>query len=787
MLPLDLRAQKKASVPAVGYLYPAGGRQGTEFIVTVGGEGLHYVTDVHVSGEGVHATVEHHIRGIKSLFAKKKGIVRQELRSRAGRSQPPNRRGKGKASRGKKRTDDSATTEAEAESEAGRRRNKGDALGPNGVPYHPLLHDMENMSTRELQHADHVLFRERRKRQENRQIAQLSVIKLTIEPDAAPGTREVRLIAPTGMSNALNFEVGTLPEFSELEPNDPENVPQSPNDPPLQLPVVINGQILPGDVDHFRFKAEEGQQLVLTCHARRLIPYIADAVPGWFQATLTLYDAEGEELAFADDLHFDPDPVLLFKVPSSGVYAVKVQDAIFRGRQDFVYRLSVSERPFVTSIFPLGAKEGSSAVATAQGWNLPGSTVTLNTRKGGSHVRRAHDVRYAVGHLDEVTEHEPNNSVATAQSVRFPITINGRIAEAGDLDYFRFDGKAGAVIVAEVMGRRLNSPIDSLLRLLDGNGKVLQWNDDYSEKAGHLHKGQGLLTHHADSYLRTRLPGDGLYYLQISDIQNQGGQAHGYRLRISPPQQAFSLRMTPSRLDIVSGATVPVTLYATREDGFAGAIDVAVKDAPEGLTLSGATIPPGCSEVRMTLTASGGHFDGATPIQLEGRAVVDGRVLTRPVAPADDVMQAFLYRHLRPSGEMLISEAAARRRMLSPAFQLASEQPVQLPVGGAATVLVKCPRLAMLNNLKLQLQDPPEGIRLGEVRVSDRSLEIQLTADAELASPGLRDNLIIEASHEVSLSENRKKNAKRPAKRADREGRASAGVIPAIAIQVVQR
>jgi hypothetical protein len=48
--------------------------------------------------------------------------------------------------------------------------------------------------------------------------------------------------------------------------------------------------------------------------------------------------------------------------------------------------------------------------------------------------------------------------------------------------------RAGKKVVTEVYGHRLNSPLDSLLRLTTASGKVLQWNDDYVIKDGHLHK-----------------------------------------------------------------------------------------------------------------------------------------------------------------------------------------------------------------------------------------------------------------------------------------------------------
>jgi len=38
-------------------------------------------------------------------------------------------------------------------------------------------------------------------------------------------------------------------------------------------------------------------------------------VPGWFQAALTLRDAQGKELASADHFLFHPDPLLEYEIP----------------------------------------------------------------------------------------------------------------------------------------------------------------------------------------------------------------------------------------------------------------------------------------------------------------------------------------------------------------------------------------------------------------------------------------------------------------------------------------
>ena len=73
-----------------------------------------------------------------------------------------------------------------------------------------------------------------------------------------------------------------------------------------------------------------------------MIPYLADAVPGWFQATLTLRDAKGKEVAYTDDFRFNPDPIITYTIPADGEYLLEIKDSIYRGREDFVYRIAVS-------------------------------------------------------------------------------------------------------------------------------------------------------------------------------------------------------------------------------------------------------------------------------------------------------------------------------------------------------------------------------------------------------------------------------------------------------------
>jgi hypothetical protein len=70
-----------------------------------------------------------------------------------------------------------------------------------------------------------------------------------------------------------------------------------------------------------------------------------------------------------------------------------------------------------------------------------------------------------------------------AKRIKLPVIVNGRIDQPGEWDVFRFDGRAGQTVVAEVYARRLDSPLDSVLRLTDAAGNQLAFNDDAPTKA----------------------------------------------------------------------------------------------------------------------------------------------------------------------------------------------------------------------------------------------------------------------------------------------------------------
>ena len=671
-------AQQVPVPPHIGFAYPAGGRQGTTFRVVLGGQNVAGAYEVYLSGSGVQATVKEYSRPLTPAQA---NTLREQMQ------------------------------------ELNQKRAKGDKL--TAAEEATLLEIRGKLM-------------EFQRRPSSAAIAETVVLEMTIGAHAEPGTRELRIGATAGITNPILIQVGDLPEvtreiskvppaFNAVNGATPQQrpLPQTPPPPAaITLPAALNGQMMPATVDRYRFHAARGQHLVAMASARELVPYISDAVPGWFQATLTLRDPAGKQVAYADHYYFHPDPVLRYDVPQDGDYTLEIHDSLFRGREDFVYRIAVgADLPLPGAALPNAA---------------------INAKAGIGRRERA-------------------------QLIKLPANIGGSVAKPGESEFFRFDGKAGEDVVAEVTARRGGSPLDSILILTDAAGRQIAVNDDFEDK------GTGLLTHQADSRIACKLPAKGPYFLQLGDTQQNGGPEFAYRLRVSHPQPDFELRVTPSSLNLRGGTTVPLTVHALRRDGFAGEIPLKLKDAPQGFVLSGGVIPAGQDKLRLTLTAPMGPLDLPVRLQLDGRATIEGREVHHTAVPAQDMMQAFAYHHLVTDTAWMVRVvgAGALRVLVHPA----SEKAVKVPAGGSTSLDVTvAPRVT--GQIHLELNDPPEGIRIDGASAVNGGIVVTVRADPAKAKPGLKGNLILDVYLE------------RPDAKAAANRRQLWGTLPAVPFEV---
>ena len=130
-----------------------------------------------------------------------------------------------------------------------------------------------------------------------------------------------------------------------------------------------------------------------------------------------------------------------------------ITDALYRGREDFVYRITLGEQPFLTSLFPLGRQVDAATAPQMKGWNLEGAALAQPDPDAGPGLQRlvttrkrivSNPVPFAQAPWPDGLDQEPNNAPAQAQPVTLPVVLNGRIDRADDWDVFQFSGRSKA-------------------------------------------------------------------------------------------------------------------------------------------------------------------------------------------------------------------------------------------------------------------------------------------------------------------------------------------------------
>jgi hypothetical protein len=308
-------------------------------------------------------------------------------------------------------------------------------------------------------------------------------VRATIREGARVGIHRMALQTPFGTTGGITFAVGGWPEVKERLPDENDS-----SATPLTLPATAIGAMqVPGDVDRFRFEARAGQEL--------LFQVVAGEIRSRLNSVLTLRDASGRVVAQNNDAEGRVDSLLGHRFAAGGTYTVEIRDYENASGDDVHYRLNAGEFAYVTRAFPLGVRRGRETAIAVRGFNLGGTheisvrgaplrefesgwgaTMPLPMQSAGA--SRLNEPRLAVGDEPEAAEAEAgtattNDVPATAQRVVVPITINGRIARPA-ADCYRFSARKGQRLILEVAARRLGSPLDSALEILDARGKPIE-------------------------------------------------------------------------------------------------------------------------------------------------------------------------------------------------------------------------------------------------------------------------------------------------------------------------
>lgn len=462
-------------------------------------------------------------------------------------------------------------------------------------------------------------------------------VNFTAAAEAMPGVRDVKIATPTGVST-----VGQLVVVSDAVVYEDGNNNTRDAANPLTLPATVCGVIEKNeDVDYFSFNVEAGAQLTFHCRCSRLQDRIHD-MQRHADPMITIRNAMGGTVAASDNFYFG-DPFLGVTFDRAGEYFLEIRDVRYHGNTYWEYAVEVSDRPFVSNIYPMGLTVGQETPVEIVGSHLPESrtanvTLPLDSPPGPAWTRlnlsgsASNPVAAYATHLATALETaDDNNAPQSGQSVSIPGGINGRIAESSDVDCYRFEAKQGEAFTFEVRARRYQSSIDPYIRLLNADGKQLAENDDLKDMKRSF----------ADSRIENwKVPADGTYTLEIRDMHLRGGGSFVYFIEATRAVPHFRLYADTDKTLLAPGSNGVLFVQVERKNGFTGEVQLRVDGLPEGVeAICGRILPgkpiDGCiilkaapeakplvQNIRISGTSSWKPADDAEPLELEAIASV---------------------------------------------------------------------------------------------------------------------------------------------------------------------
>lgn len=439
-------------------------------------------------------------------------------------------------------------------------------------------------------------------------------VRLALAKDCPLGPHGLRLRTATGISNLLTFSVGVLQEVSEAEPNGDFDKPQE-----IPLDCTVNGVVENEDVDYFVVQAKKGERVSVEVEGLRLgesffDPHVAILAPNRFV------------LAADDDTPLvRQDAAASITASEDGPLIVEVRESAFGGSNRCRYRLHVGRFPRPLGLFPAGGRPGETVEVEWLGdpkgnWK---QQVALPASGEENHLLLASDDGgmapsanlFRLNDLANVIETEPNNVNAEATTFEGAAALNGRIAEPGDSDRYRFPCKKGQAYHIRVHARQLRSPLDSVLSVQRSQGQNVASNDD---------------SNGPDSYIRFSAPEDDEYVITVSDHLGQGGPLFFYRIEVVPilPELTVGVKEFRSFVDTTiataQGNRAAAMLTVQRTD-FGGDVTVSLDGLPAGLSYETVSIADGETAVPVLFSAAAETPLDGTLANVIGRHESDSR------------------------------------------------------------------------------------------------------------------------------------------------------------------
>ena len=473
-----------------------------------------------------------------------------------------------------------------------------------------------------------------------------------------------------GLSNVRAFAVGDLPEIKSTAGASPDKAME------IKLGTTVNGQAASRNYSYFKVSLKKGQRILVECQATDIDSKMAPVLVLKGDNELEL-----ERNRFGKPLDFT--------APADGDYYPAVHDFTYGGGAEHVYRLTVSQRPYIDFIVPPVGKPGSSAKYTVYGRNLPGGqdagmelggkplqkkdvTIALPgdaaarlkiasstpvgpvaagfdgidyrlpSPAGASNPVRIHFADSAV--LAEAAT--DNNLPEKAQKITVPSEFVGQFYPRRDRDWVTFDAKKGDTYMVEVVSERLGAPTNPFFRI-----QRVTKNDKGEEQVSTVKEvqdtpvnigGSTFDTTSVDPSFRFAAPDDGTYRILLYDLYNRGSADSLYRLSIhkevpdfrlvAMPEGELPLQNQPVPMPtgfLRRGQTLPIKVMVFKRDGFNEPIEIAVTGLPAHITASKATIAPGQNSALIMLAAKEDAPNWSGNITITGKSTIANKPVTR--------------------------------------------------------------------------------------------------------------------------------------------------------------
>lgn len=439
-----------------------------------------------------------------------------------------------------------------------------------------------------------------------------SQVKATVKiaPDCRLGEHALRLRTASGISELRTFYVGALPVIEEKEPNNDFNAPQK-----IPLNVTVTGVIENEDVDYFAFEAKKGQRVTAEIEGMRLGTTV-------FDPYVAILDSKRFELAAADDTPLVyQDAVASVIIPADGTYVVQVRESAYGGNGACSYRLHVGTFPRPTAVIPAGGKPGEEIEVLYLGDvagpfkqkvkppAAPDPRFGLFPADAGGIAPSP--VPFRLSDLPNVLQASPKSPQPQAIAMEPPFAINGVIDKPKDVDYYTFKARKGQVFDVHCYARRLRSPLDSVMTILNKSGQGLIGNDDAIGP---------------DSYFRWAVPADDTYQIAITDHLSKGGPNFTYRVEFTPVQPRLDLNIPKVALYSQERQTIVTprgnryaTLVAVNRYDFGGELTLGSAGLPSGVTMTAPNMPANLTVVPVLFEAAADAPVGGTLAQITAK------------------------------------------------------------------------------------------------------------------------------------------------------------------------